>query len=93
MVAFVATALAADRAVAAAPKEGPQMTQVVRRMAGRLVVSFRRSVAAAPYRTYRHETIGESNENKCLAALPPDPVLSTAFEFSPSLYRLPPPQV
>ena len=47
MVAFVATALSADRAIASTPTIRPQMAQAARKLAGRLMVLFRRSLSAA----------------------------------------------
>ena len=63
MVAFVATALAADRAVAAAPQDRPSRSQTTatpnaaRRLAGRLVVTFRQSVPSLPWRPFRQDVL------------------------------------
>lgn len=89
MVAFVATALAADRVATSAPALRPtQMAVAARRLTGRLVVSLRRVVAAAPMRPSRRD------EQPAHVALVPALVTNQAihpFEFSPFQFRLPPP--
>lgn len=92
VLAFVATALAADRAGAAVPMLRPNGVAVAaRQLAGRLVVGFRHVVAAV-----RHEPLRQNERpadstapgdffNRCLPEHP--------FAFSPFQFRLPPPAV
>jgi hypothetical protein len=95
MVAFVATALAADRAVASAPQDRPNRTETTtpntaRRLAGRLVVTFRRSVSCIPFRPFRQEGFKAQPQALPAFVLDAEPPPSQ-FAFGPFQYRLPPP--
>lgn len=91
MVAFVATALAADRVAVAVPASRPPIAEAARRFAGRLVVSFRRTIPAARLREYRS---GEATPAPLIAFGPieTDDAIP-AFAFSPFEFRLPPPSL
>ena len=98
MVAFVATALAADRAVAAAPQDRPGRSQTTatpnaaRRLAGRLVVTFRQSVPSLPWRPFRQDLLKTQPQTFPTFAPDAEPPASQ-FDSSPFQYRLPPPAV
>ena len=90
MVAMVATALSADRVLAASPQLRPQMGDAARRLAVRLLVVFRRSMGAA-----RLEGV-----QRFIRAVRPQPIrlaslvqrtLCHPAELTPFQYRLPPP--
>jgi hypothetical protein len=91
MVAFVSTALCADRVVAAAPTlRTLDAVGMARHMTGRLMISFRRVVAAAPLHQVRRQLVA--------AAEPPVRVAvqTSAPAHDPAplhRYRLPPPAV
>ncbi len=89
MVAFVATALCADRAVAAAPSlRAMDAMDLARRMAGRLVITLRHAVAAAQVKEVRRQG-GVAAE--VYMRLPID-TRAAAHEPAPlHRYRLPPP--
>jgi hypothetical protein len=88
MVVFVATALSADRMVAAAPQVKPQAARVTARFTTRLVQSFRRTIPANQLCDLRQvaavQVIAEAveaSDNQAIVW-----VVSTPFED-----RLPPP--
>lgn len=89
-VAFVATALCAERLAVAAPSVSPQVIQAARQLATRLAGRFSQSVP-----TMRLER--SSREARQAPAVMPARPIVTAIphpaEFSPSLFRLPPPLV
>lgn len=87
MVAFVATALAADRMAAASPVLRPQVGQVARRVADRLVLSFRRVVCAVEVQPLRRQERIESQRS----ILPVVDQIVYWVDFSPFQNRLPPP--
>ena len=97
MVAFVATALAADRAVAAAPQDRPHRSQTTttqnaaRRLAGRLVVTFRQSVPSLPWRPFRQDLLKAQPQTYPTFSRDAEPPPGQ-FASSPFQYRLPPPQ-
>jgi len=88
MVGVVAAGLAADRAGAAVPVLRPQVAQAARKLAGRLVISLRRTVPAMPLKVFRRDDRGVGPSK--LAVLPPRLWIHPA-QFSPFYFRLPPP--
>ncbi|MFI5379285.1 MAG: hypothetical protein ACHRHE_08310 [Tepidisphaerales bacterium] len=89
MVAFVATALCADRVVAAAPSlRTMDAMDLARRLAGRLVITLRHAVAAAQVKEVRRQ-----------GGLAAEPHVRLAIDSRPAAhdpaplhrYRLPPP--
>ena len=90
MVAFVATALSADRLTIAAPTSSPSVAAAARNLAGRLVVTFRRAVPTVRiYATRREE---RAIPGPCLCFARPAPIIHPHESF-PFRYRLPPPPV
>lgn len=88
MVAFVATALCADRVATAAPMLRPEVVSIARRLASRLVVSFRGTIPAVRI----HETRDHKPSLVALAA--PAAEQSDVVQrvtISPFQFRLPPP--
>jgi hypothetical protein len=89
MVAFVATALSADRVVASAPSASrPDMANAARRLAVRLLGVFRRSLAQARLAAFRRTGRLTRPRRFRLIDLA-QRVYPVAF--SPFQYRLPPP--
>ena len=88
MVAFVATALAADHVAASAPSGRPAVIETTRRLAGRLVVTFRRTVPSIRFQPFRADE-RPADEKPGLIAV--DVALPHLFECSPFQFRLPPP--
>ncbi len=89
MVAFVATALCADRVVAAAPAlRAMDAVDLARRMAGRLVVTLRQAVAAAQVKEVRRQG-GLAVESRAPLALDSRPAVHGPAPRH--RYRLPPP--
>ncbi len=89
-IALVATALCADRAVAAAPALRPQAGSVAGRLVSRLSTSFRRVVPSV--RVY--ETRRDGFAPASVSSIPMD-FDSAGFRprlLSPLQLRLPPPQ-
>ena len=90
MVAFLATALFADRFAAAAPAEAPRIVQVARNFTRRLVINLRRTIPSA--------TLRYSQRIERTIAVRPSfagnvaPVIHSS-DFSPFAYRLPPPVI
>jgi hypothetical protein len=88
MVAFVATALAADHVAASAPSVRPVVGEAARRLAGRLVVTFRRTVPSIRFQPFRAD---ERPADEAPAFVAVDGVLPHWSEASPFRFRLPPP--
>ena len=90
VVAFVATALAADRLGAAAPVLRPNnMVVAARQLAGRLAVGFRRAVIIVRYQPFRRD---DRPANAVFASLSTGVRLQVhPCEYSPFQFRLPPP--
>ena len=89
LVAFVATALSADRMVsAAAPTMRPQVMDSARRLAGRLVVNLRRTVPQTFCRTEARNAIASPVLPVERAA---EPIHIQPVQVSPFQFRLPPP--
>lgn len=88
MVAFVATALAADHVAAAAPSVRPAVIESARRLAGRLVVTFRRTVPSIRFQPFRADE-RPADETPSFVAV--DAALPHLFAASPFQFRLPPP--
>src|SRR2546423_9061151 len=88
-VAWVATALCADRMVAISPQQAQEgtLTQVARRVVVRLTVSFRQAVPGVRIHQARQE--GESAEQRIVAE--PAKPLVHLVQGSPFQFRLPPP--
>ncbi len=90
MVAVVASALAVDHFASAAPVSRPPVTEVARKLAGRLVVSFKRTIPAIRLREYR------ASEPTAQPELFPAVTASDSiphFDFAPFQFRLPPPLI
>lgn len=93
MVAMVATALSADRALAAAPQlraHRAQMSDAARKLAVRLLVVFRRSMGSARLQAVQRFTRIPRLQPLRLATLI-QRILGYPTEFTPFQYRLPPP--
>lgn len=88
LIACMTSALAADRVAASAPSVRPVVLQTARQLAGRLVISFRRTVPAVRMQRARCDEVGPQT-----AAVDFAPVVAQAHpcDFSPEQYRLPPP--
>lgn len=85
----VATALCADRAIAA-PQPGPQVTSFARSLASRLTVSFRQVVPSIRLVEDRREGEGICSPDS-MPAEAGIPVVVHATAGSPFEFRLPPP--
>jgi hypothetical protein len=89
-ITLVASALCADRAIAAAPALRPQVASVAGRLVSRLSVTFRRAVPSAKvYQTRREGVSGLLTQPRLKAA---QPAGWLAMRLSPLLLRLPPPR-
>jgi hypothetical protein len=88
MVAFVATALAADHVAAAAPSVRPVVVETAKRLAGRLVVTFRRTVPSIRFQPFRADERPADVKPTVVAV---EWALPHLFESSPFQFRLPPP--
>lgn len=88
MVAFVATAISADRLSAAAPALRPQMSEAARKLAGRLVISFRRTVPSVRLVAFRRDERPQPASPPVFLDRPP---VVHCHELSPFQHRLPPP--
>jgi hypothetical protein len=88
MVAFLATALAADHVAAAAPSVRPVVADAARRLAGRLVITFRRTVPSIRFQPFRADERPADQKPSFVAV---DAVLPHLSAFSPFQFRLPPP--
>jgi hypothetical protein len=88
MVAFVATALAADHVAAAAPSLRPIVAETARRLAGRLVVTFRRTVPSIRFQPFRADE-RPADQRPTFAAI--DAGIGHRSACSPFQFRLPPP--
>lgn len=88
MVTFVATALFADRCANAAPALKPEVIQVARRLAGRLVINLRRTIPAMRLHSLRTETRAPLEFLAQITTA--DPVIHSSYS-SPHRFRLPPP--
>ena len=89
LVLFVATALAADAVSAAAPTNRPQLIQNARQLAGRLVVSFKRTIPASRFGSLQRTDAQPSAARRQMTFTPQavfHPTEISAFQF-----RLPPP--
>jgi hypothetical protein len=86
-IALVATALCADRAVAAAPALRPQVASVAGKLVTRLSVSFKRVVPSIRvYETHRQTVV------PLIAHAPiSDETVCYGIRLSPLVQRLPPP--
>lgn len=89
MVAFVAVALSADRAIAAAPALRPEMAETARKVVNRIVVSFRRTIPTIRLAAARRHS-SETQQSGFVAVV--DQWLYQ-HAFSPFEFRLPPPAV
>jgi len=87
-VAFLATALCADRAITAAPAFQPQTTSgtLAGRLVSRLSVNLRRTIPAARVYQTRREGIAQQT-----AFVAPAPAIILPIALSPFQFRLPPP--
>src|SRR5687768_221005 len=90
MVAMLATALCADRAIAAAPRLAPQVGEMARQIAGRLSSSFRRTVPSIHLHQSRQEMSAPQTATALVIAT--SPAVHNA-QSSPFQFRLPPPTV
>jgi hypothetical protein len=88
MVAFVATALAADHVAASAPSVRPVVVETAKRLAGRLVITFRRTVPSIRFQPFRAD---ERPADETPAFVAVDAVLPHWSASSPFQFRLPPP--
>lgn len=88
MVTCVATALFADRCAHAAPALKPEVMQVARRLAGRLVISLRRTIPAIRLHSLRTEA--RATLEMPAQSGTADPLIHSS-ESSPHRFRLPPP--
>jgi hypothetical protein len=92
MVAFVATALAADRVGAAAPILRPNnMAVAARQLAGRLAVGFRQVAAVVRYQPFRRNERPAASSTA--SRLPAIALLAHPCQFWLWQFRLPPPTV
>ncbi|HWB53282.1 MAG TPA: hypothetical protein VG722_03790 [Tepidisphaeraceae bacterium] len=89
LIALVATALCADRAICALPAVNHTVADVAGRVVSKLATSFRRT--ASNYRTQQFTTASKSVEGANWA--PASSVPAAHFAFSPFQFRLPPPMV
>lgn len=88
LIACMTSALAADRVAAAAPSVRPVVLQTARQIAGRLVISFRRTVPAVRMQQARCD---EAKPQTAATAFAPAAAQAHPCDFSPQQYRLPPP--
>jgi hypothetical protein len=89
-VAFLATALCADRAITAAPIFQSETTTgtLAGRLVSRLSVNLRRTIPAARVYQTRREGIAHQT-----ATVTPTPVVFLPVRLSPFQFRLPPPSL
>lgn len=88
-ITLVASALCADRAIAASPALRPQVASVAGRLVSRLSINLRRVVPSAKVYQTRHEGAAGLLRQPRLEVVQPD--RSLAIRLSPLLLRLPPP--
>jgi hypothetical protein len=87
-VTLVATALCADRALAAGPVVNQRVATVACRVAARFATQFRRTVPS--FKRIEQRSPGGISRDVGRAAPAVDPVVEP-FAFSPFQFRLPPP--
>jgi hypothetical protein len=87
-ITLVASALCADRALAASPMLRPQVASAAGRLVSRLSVSLRRSVPSARVYQVRREGAAAQAVPQLSSPLP---ARSLGVQLSPLVLRLPPP--
>jgi len=88
MVTFVATAICADRYASAAPSLRPQMAESARKLAGRLVITLRRTVPAVRFEPYRRDGRAAASVGLVTEV---ESILVHPAQTQPFQFRLPPP--
>jgi len=90
MVAFVATALAADRVSTAAPMLRPtNISTTARQFASRLTTGLRRCVSVVRFQPLRRDERPKSDSAP--TAVVSSPLVLHPCRFSPFNFRIPPP--